>query len=140
MSGWDVALSESSSDSDGEGQSGQICPKPARIMTTRRPSRQVSLLDHDYCREAYLAALAPPPLPEPQEDLSEMGKILSDVAIGATEPVRPLLLSHFLYVRYKIYLCFTAIQGGRYQEGEEEEEKEEEEEEEEGEAWPFEWG
>lgn len=36
--------------------------------------------DHDYCYAAFSAA-------QPTEDLSEMGKILSDVALGAAEPV-----------------------------------------------------
>ncbi len=77
--GWDVALSESSSDSDGEGDGGgSRAPKKAKIVE-RLTDRKLSLKDHDYCFAAFQAA-------QPTEDLSEMGKILSDVALGAAEP------------------------------------------------------
>ncbi len=74
---WDVLLSESSSDSDGE--DGPKGPKKAKIVE-RLTDRKLSIKDHDYCHAAFAAA-------QPTEDLSEMGKILSDVALGAAEPV-----------------------------------------------------
>ena len=79
--GWDVVLSESSDDSDAEG----TVPKKARKIKERKLlDVRTSLADHDYCFEAYLASTRPPPKPEVVEDLSEMDKILSNVAMGAS--------------------------------------------------------
>ena len=44
----------------------------------------MTLRDHDYCFESYLTSVRPPPKPEIVEDLSEMDKILSNVAMGAS--------------------------------------------------------
>ena len=45
---------------------------------------RITLRDHDYCFESYLTSVRPPPKPEVVEDLSEMDKILSNVAMGAS--------------------------------------------------------
>ena len=71
--GWDVLLSESSDDDDSEQ------PKKVQILERDYVDQRVGLRDHDYCYEAYLFSQNEP---KPKEDLSEMDKILSNVAMG----------------------------------------------------------
>ena len=76
---WEVLLSESSG-SDNENE----VPKKARIVEKDVCDKRVALKEHDYCFAVYKLARE---LPEkPKEDLSEMDKILSNVALGAFEP------------------------------------------------------
>ena len=84
---WELDLSESSGESDGEG-GGASRPKKPKLVKATRPAaaavrrstgavtRFVALKDHDYCYQSFMAA-------QPKEDLSEMDKILSNVALGA---------------------------------------------------------
>ena len=75
---WDVMLSESSgSDNDESG------PKKARIVEKDVCDKRVALLEHDYCFAVYKLAREKPE--KPKEDLSEMDKILGEVALGAFE-------------------------------------------------------
>ena len=75
---WEVLLSESSG-SDNENE----VPKKARIVEKDVCDKRVALKEHDYCFAVYKLARE---LPEkPKEDLSEMDKILSNVALGAFE-------------------------------------------------------
>ena len=75
---WDLDLSESSGDEIGP----SVRRTPAlkqRTVAALRP-----LLDHDYCYAAYLSSQQPvqPPAPPPVQEMSEMDKILSNVAFG----------------------------------------------------------
>ncbi|TRY61774.1 hypothetical protein TCAL_12268 [Tigriopus californicus] len=67
---WDVILSESSDESGGEK------PRKPRIVERTPVDRRISLRDHDYCPEVFAM------VNEPVEDLSEMDKLLSQVAMG----------------------------------------------------------
>ncbi len=91
LGGWHVDLSESSGDEENGAGGPASGPKKARIVE-RVIDCKVSLRDHDYCYASFRAA-------QPAEDLSEMGKILSDVAIGSTEQVStPCTHSSFMYL------------------------------------------
>merc|ERR1712083_250708 len=75
---WHLDLSESSGDEIGP----SVRRTPAlkqRTVAALRP-----LLDHDYCYAAYLSSQQPvqPPAPPPVQEMSEMDKILSNVAFG----------------------------------------------------------
>merc|ERR1712142_1203387 len=73
---WDLDLSESSGDEIGP-QAKRTPALKARTVLAPRP-----LLDHDYCYAAFLSSQQPvQPVVETQE-LSEMDKILSNVAFG----------------------------------------------------------
>ena len=74
---WDLDLSEDSDEEFGPKEKRTPAMK-ARTVLAPRP-----LLDHDYCYHAFMISQQPlqPPVPEPQE-LSEMDKILSNVAFG----------------------------------------------------------
>jgi len=73
---WDLDLSESSGDEIGP-QAKRTPALKARTVLAPRP-----LLDHDYCYAAFLSSQQPvQPIVETQE-LSEMDKILSNVAFG----------------------------------------------------------
>ena len=75
---WDVLLSESSgSDNEDSG------PKKARIVEKDVCDKRVALLEHDYCYAVYKLAREVPE--KPKEDLSEMDKLLGEVALGAFE-------------------------------------------------------
>lgn len=67
---WDVILSESSD------ESGSEKPRKPRIVERTPVDRRISLRDHDYCPEVFAM------VNEPIEDLSEMDKLLSQVAMG----------------------------------------------------------
>ena len=74
---WDLDLSEESDDEVGPREKRTPGLK-ARTVLAPRP-----LLDHDYCYHAYLMSQQPAqPPPDTQTDLSEMDKILSNVAFG----------------------------------------------------------
>ena len=77
-SSWEVLLSESSG-SDNE----DLQPKKARIVEKSVCDKRVALKEHDYCFAVYKLAREQPE--KPKEDLSEMDKILSNVALGAFE-------------------------------------------------------
>jgi hypothetical protein len=71
---WEVMLSESSG-SDNEG------PRKPMIKEKTVYDKRVALKDHDYC----FAAFALTKEEEKKEDLSEMDKIMSNVALGALD-------------------------------------------------------
>ena len=75
---WDVLLSESSG-SDNE----DLGPKKARIVEKDVCDKRVALLEHDYCYAVFKMAREVPE--KPKEDLSEMDKLLGEVALGAFE-------------------------------------------------------
>ena len=76
---WDLDLSESSGDETMGPQPRRTPALKQRTVTALRP-----LLDHDYCYAAYLSSQQPvlPPAPPPPQEMSEMDKILSNVAFG----------------------------------------------------------
>ena len=76
---WEVLLSESSG-SDTE----DVAPRKARILEKSVCDKKVALKEHDYCFAAFQLARE---IEKPKEDLSEMDKILSNVALGAFDPV-----------------------------------------------------
>nr|XP_040572394.1 LOW QUALITY PROTEIN: uncharacterized protein LOC121121511 [Lepeophtheirus salmonis] len=79
--GWEVCLSESSGDSDAGGPD-----KPKKVkMIDKIIDRRIPVMDHDYCYESYMLSLEPPKPPE----LSEMDKILSNVALGVMDNLSP---------------------------------------------------
>ncbi len=77
---WEVLLSESSG-SDNEDQQGQL-PRKARIQEKVLCDKRTALREHDYCFAAFMMAKQ---VEKPKEDLSEMDKILSNVALGALD-------------------------------------------------------
>ena len=70
---FDLNLSEESSDDDGTGGEKVKKTRPADRMTDLC---KLSLMDHDYCYTAWYAA-------QPSEDLGDMEKLLSTVAMGS---------------------------------------------------------
>ena len=76
---WEVLLSESSgSENEAENQAG---PRKARIKEKSICDKRQALREHDYCWEVFKMIKDE----EKKEDLSEMDKILSNVALGAFE-------------------------------------------------------
>ena len=77
---WDLDHSEKSDDEFGPREERTPGMK-ARMVVSPRP-----LLDHDYCYHAYLLSQQPPAPPSVSEppELSEMDKILSNVAFGGS--------------------------------------------------------
>ena len=72
---WEVCLSESSGSDNEEG------PKKPKIFEKSVVDLTTAIKDHDYCHAAFVMSKE---LPK-KEDLSEMDKILSNVALGAMD-------------------------------------------------------
>ncbi len=70
---WEVLLSESSGSED------EINPRKVRVREKTLSDRRTALKEHDYCFAAFMAAVQQE---EKKEELSEMDKILSNVAMG----------------------------------------------------------
>merc|ERR1712001_307799 len=75
---WEVLLSESSG-SDNEENNGSG-PKKPRIKEKSVCDLALAIKEHDYCYAAYMMSKEQPK--KEVEDLSEMDKILSNVALG----------------------------------------------------------